>query len=337
MKIAFFELEGWENDIITAAFPADEIFFYKEKLENPSSLDRKDFDAISVFVNSPVSASALDVFPSLKLVTTRSTGFDHVDVAACKSKNIIASFVPGYGDNTVAEFAFSLILNLTRKMYQAIDRLKETGAFSFAGLRGVDLKGRTLGVIGTGRIGKEAIKIGKGFGMNIVAYDPFPNAEVAKEMGFEYAALEDVLKRADIVTIHCPYTPQTHHLINKTNIGLMKKGAYLVNTARGGIVETDALVWALQQGILDGVGLDVLEEEGEIKDELKFLSEAHPNEAQLRTVLENHALLRMPNVLITPHNAFNTQEALMRILNTTIANINGFKAGTPQNQIPGSL
>ncbi len=336
MKIAFFELEGWEEEIIRQVLPDQELILSKDHFdeENPPAAEAKNADIISVFVDSKINAATLANFPNLKLAVTRSTGYDHLDLAALKARGVAAAYVPGYGDNTVAEFAFSLILNLSRRTYQAIDQIKETGLFSFKGFRGFDLKGKTLGVIGTGRIGKESIKIGQGFGMKVLAFDIYPDLAFQKERGFDYVSLEDLLKNADVITLHTPYTPQTHHLINKENVKMIKKGAILVNTARGGLVETEALVWALDNGILAGVGLDVLEEEGEVKDELGFLTKNKPAEGEMKTALYNHILMRRPNVLITPHNAFNTQEALGRILGTALEDVKSFIAGQPKNLIP---
>ncbi len=338
VNIGFFDLEGWEENMIHEALPEHSVQFYKEKLHEYTGSEFG-FEVISVFVNSEVTKEVMEKFQNLKLIVTRSTGYDHIDLEYCKEKGITVAFVPGYGDNTVAEFAFALILNLTRKMYESIDHLKETGAFSYKGFRGMDLKKKTIGVIGTGRIGKESINIAKGFGMNVIAYDPYPNEEYAKQIGFIYVSLNELLKNSDVITIHTPLNDGTFHLLNMGNISLIKKGAYLVNTARGGIVETEALVYALEKGILAGVGLDVLEEEGEVKDEMKFLKEDETvnvmetlggllkeqnTTEKLKTVIANHILMKMPNVLITPHNAFNTQEALERILNTTLENIKGF-------------
>lgn len=334
LKIGFFEAEGWEEPLLRQAFPQAQLHLSPAHLAEGALPAERDFDAIAVFVNSQITAGVLKEFPKLKIVTTRSTGYDHVDARACKKRGVVATYVPGYGDNTVAEFAFGLLLALTRKIYQGIAEIKERGLFSFEGLRGTDLAGKTLGVVGTGRIGKHAIAIGKGFGMNILAYDPKPDEEFARTAGFAYVPLPDLLARADAVTLHCPYSKQTHHLLNHKNIGLMKKGAFLINTARGGLVETDALVRALQEGRLAGAGLDVLEEEGDVKDEMHFLAAGHPRREELRVLLENHILMKMPNVLITPHNAFNSQEALERILHTTIENIQGFLAGKPVNLIP---
>lgn len=322
--IAFFELEGWEEPILKQSFPSDELYLSDKKMNEYDGSGGYDFEIVSIFVNSTADKETLARFPKLTSLATRSTGYDHIDLKTCAERNITVTFVPGYGDNTVAEFAFGLILNLTRKIYAAIDRIKETGEFSFTGFRGMDVKGKTMGVIGTGRIGKEMVKIAKGFGMEVVAYDPYPSEDYAKEMGYRYATLEDLLSTADVISIHVPYLPSTHHLINTGNVGLIKKGAYLVNTARGAIVETDALMQGLESGVLAGVGLDVLEEEGEIKDEMKFLKEENVEGGTMKTIIENHMLMRMPNVLMTPHNAFNTREALERILATTIGNVKGF-------------
>lgn len=333
--VAFFELEGWEERMLRDRFPAASfaLSFSKDKI-GPLELPKEsDAEALSIFVNSRVTKEVLARFPRLRCVATRSTGFDHIDRAACAERGVTVVSVPGYGDNTVAEFAFGLILNLTRKLYQGIDRVKETSSFSVNGLRGTDLNGKTLGVIGTGRIGKQVVRIARGFNMNVLAYDPRPDEAFAKENGVTYLPLNQLLGNADIITLHAPLTNETRHLIHRHNIGLIKHGAYLVNTARGGLVETAALVEALQKGILAGAGLDVLEEEGEIKDELNFLGNGHPNEEQLKTLIYDHILMEMPNVLITPHNAFNTNEALGEILEVTIGNIKAFASGSPVNVV----
>jgi D-lactate dehydrogenase len=325
-KIAFFELKDWEVEIVKQKFSEDELFFSEEKLEQFNIPSQKDFDIISVFVGSVLDKEMLSNFPNLKFVATRSTGFDHIDLTYCKEKGIKVGYVPGYGVNTVAEYAFGLILNLTRKIYQSIDQIKEHGDFSLEGLQGVDIKGKTLGVIGTGRIGKESIKIANGFGMNIIAYDLHPNEEYATEQNLKYVSLEDLLKNSDIITIHAPYTKETHYLINEDNFQLIKKGAFLVNTARGAIVQTEALIVALKSGNLAGYATDVLEDEGEVKDELNYLTKTRLKDDVIKNMLYNHILMEMPNVLITPHNAFNSIEALKRILDTTMENIKGFQS-----------
>lgn len=338
MTTAFFEIEDWEIDYIKTRMHADQnadargsnLYFFETKLNKDNLSQERDFDIISVFVGSEVTKEVIDAFPNLKLITTRSTGFDHIDLAAAKAKNIPVAYVPGYGDNTVAEFAFGLILNLSRKIYQAADRIKEIGSFSFEGLQGFDLKGKTIGIVGTGRIGRHSITIAKGFGMKVLAFDSFPNEDLSKALEFPYVSFDELLTQSDIITLHVPYDKSTHHLINSSNITKIKKGALLINTARGGLVETEAVVKALNEGILGGYGADVLEEEGVIKDERQFLLYGHPEGHNLKTVLADHVLIDMPNVIITPHNAFNTKEALQRILGTDIANIKNFtEKGAP--------
>jgi D-lactate dehydrogenase len=178
-----------------------------------------------------------------------------------------------------------------------------------------------------------SIKMAQGFGMKVLGFEVKPDAAMAEKMGFTYASLPDVLAGSDIVTIHVPYNPHTHHLINKENIGQFKKGAYLINTARGAVVETEALVGALKSGLLAGAALDVLEEEGDLADPTVLLTAPHPNEAALKTTLDNHYLISHPRVIVTPHLAFNTQEGVERILEATVENIQKFEAGSPTNVV----
>jgi D-lactate dehydrogenase len=215
-------------------------------------------------------------------------------------------------------------LALSRKLVDCIERTRK-GSFDLAGLRGFDLRGKTLGIIGSGRIGQHVIRMAKGFEMNLQVYDAFPNMQLAKELGFSYVKMDELLKNSDIITLHIPYNEHTHHLINSRSFALMKRGAYLVNTSRGGIIDTDALVKALKNKKIAGVGLDVLEGECEFIEERELVSASFPQKCDLKTLVEDHILLTMPNVIVTPHNAFNTDEALMRILQTTIDNINGLK------------
>lgn len=336
MKTAFFGLKPWEEEYIkkhAEVQVAQDLTFLPGILDKDHLPEAKDFDILSVFVDSTLDAATLNIFPNLKMIAARSTGYDNIDLDYCRQKNIVVSTVPSYGENTVAEFAFGLILCLSRKIYQGVDRIRETGKFDFEGLQGFDLQGKTLGVIGTGRIGRHSVRIAKGFEMKIMAYDPYPNRQFAEAAGFSYLTFEEVLKQSDIVTIHVPYTKETHHLFNERTFQLMKRGAYLINTSRGGVVDTTALMVALKNGQLGGVGLDVLEEEGAIKDELSFLVKGSAEKHNLRTILANHVLFDLPNVVITPHNAFNTTEALQKILDTTAENIAAFLKGAPINMV----
>jgi D-lactate dehydrogenase len=347
MKIGFFEAEGWEKEILERELSNLEIYFTSERLTKENVKNFQDLDILSLFICSEIDKEIIDSLPNIKLIVTRSTGYDHIDCEYCKSKGILVCNVPEYGTKTVAEWTIGLMLNLMRKIYYAIDQIKEVESFDLKNLRGEELYGKTLGVIGTGRIGKEVIKLAKAFGMNILAYDAYPDENFAKEYNVTYTSLEELLKNSDVITIHVNLNPSTYHLINKENIKLIKPGAYLINTARGGIVETEALFYALKEGILEGAALDVLEEETEIKEELellvKYTADKHGYNADERglndlketafTLWQNHILMKMPNVLITPHNAFNSKEAIERILMTTIENIKKFLEGNPMNLV----
>lgn len=332
MKIAFYEITDWEANYIKQKIPDQDLYFFAAPIKKGESLDL-DYEVVSPFVGSSMSKTLFETSRSLKMVATRSTGFDHIDLSAAKDKGVIVCNVPTYGENTVAEFTFALLLTLTRKIYSSVKRVREQGWFSFEGLRGYDLKGKTLGVVGTGHIGTYVVKIARGFGMKVLAYDPYPKEALASEFEFEYVGLEDLLRRSDIVTLHVPYLPTTHHMLNQQTFQYMKPGALLINTSRGALIDTPAMVDALRSGILAGAGLDVLEEEGFIKDEVVMLTHGHPNEQQLKTVLADHELMYMDNVVLTPHNAFNTSEALGRILDTTINNIIAYTQGKPQNLV----
>jgi len=324
-KVAFFNFKRWGIDGRTHMAASEalkaagvEAMFFDETLDAGHIPADTSFDIAGVFMDSKVDAATIAALPGLKFITTLSTGFDHIDLKAAAARGIPVSSVPAYGENTVAEFAFGLILALSRKICESRARVRDEHRFTTDGLEGFDLAGKTLGVLGTGRIGKHAIRMGKGFGMNVIAYDVYHDDAFAKEMNFPYLELNDFLAKSDVITIHCPYLPSTHHLINAGNIGLIKKGAYLINTARGAVVETLPLIAALKSGRLGGAGLDVLEEEAEIKD------------GNMGPAAE---LVAMPNVILTPHNAFNSKEAAFRILDTTIANIAAFAKGAPTNLV----
>ncbi len=333
MNIAYFFQESWEQDHIKKALPDDAVAFYQGSLADSPSIADRDAAVLSVFVNSQVGEVEMQRFPALKLIATRSTGFDHVDLDAAKKRGIAVCNVPFYGENTVAEFTFALLLALSRKIEAAHRRVIETARFTQEGLRGFDLAGKTIGVVGGGHIGIRVARIAKGFEMKVLVFDLNQNQELARENGFSYVTLEDLLAQSDIVTLHVPYNEHTHHLLNRETFSHMKRGAYLINTARGAVVETRAMVEALAGGILAGAGLDVLEEEGDLSDELKLLAQPTTSMEELQTVLENHYLISHPRVVVSPHIAFNTQEAIMRILDSTIANLKAFSSGAPTNVV----
>ncbi len=332
MKIVFFEVIEADQARITELMAGQpDIVCVADKLTAETAAAHADAEIVSVFVASSVTREVIDALPALKLIATRSTGYDHIDTTYAQSKGIAIATVPSYGSHTVAEFAFALMLSLSRKIFDACAQLRGGGAFDPMHLQGFDLNGKTLGVIGTGKIGKNVIRIAKGFGMQVIAHDPYPDAAFATEAGFSYMTLEQVLPQADIVTLHVPYMPATHHLLNATTLPLMKRGAYLINTARGELIETEALITALESGQLAGAGLDVLEGERELKDELHMLTTDSTHVESYKMMLEDHVLMRMPQVLITPHLAFNSREAVAEILKTTVDNITGFINNTPTN------
>ena len=331
MRIAFFEVEDWEREHFTRGLQGHELTFYREPLDEDLTDQVRDAEVVSVFIHSRITRGVVQGLPQLRFVATRSTGYDHIDLDACAERGIPVSNVPFYGENTVAEHTFGLILTLSRKILKAYLRTSR-GDFTLKGLEGFDLMGKTLGVVGAGSIGLHVIRIAKGFGMSVLAYDVRQNRLISEVLGFEYTSLEDLLRRADIVSLHAPYLPSTHHLINRGTLSLMKRGALLINTARGGLVDTDALLWALDEGIIGGVGLDVLEGEELIKEERELLTQPAAEE-KLRMLLRHHILLRRDDVVITPHSAFYSREALQRIVDTTIANIRRFEEGSPINVV----
>jgi D-lactate dehydrogenase len=329
MKLVYFGQEAWEEAYIKDKLPGLDIVFTLGTVQG--SAGDAEAEMLCTFVNGRVDAPVFDKYPKLKLIATRSTGFDHIDLVEAKRRGITVASVPSYGVNTVAEFAFALILALSRRVCEAHEQITETGSFSQKGLIGFDLQDKTIGVVGCGHIGIHAVKIANGFGMKALVFDTHRDEALAKENNFTYATLEELMAESDIITLHVPYNEHTHHLINLQNISLIKKGAYLINTARGAVVETEAIISALKSGTLAGAGLDVLEEEGDMNDELALLYNPHPKEEELKVVLENHYLMTHPRVIITPHIAFDTGEAIRRILDTTIENIAGFEKGEPKN------
>ena len=264
MKIAFFEIEEWQKEYIQSQIKNVEISFFTEPLSLQNVSSAKDAQIISCFIDSKLDKEILSHFINLKMIATRSTGFDHIDQEECKNRGILVCNVPFYGENTVAEHTFALILALSRKIHQSVERTRR-GDFSLDDLRGFDLKDKTLGIIGMGNIGQHVARIAQGFYMNVLGYDIKQDKKLAKKLDFQYASLEEVLQKSDIITLHAPYNPHTHHIINHSNMSLVKKGAHIINTARGGLIETGALVEALQSEALAGAGLDVLEEENVIK------------------------------------------------------------------------
>lgn len=323
-KIAFFGVKSWERAIIEREIinlEATGIGIFTEELQDKMEVAKK-YDVISVFIYSKVSREVLDKLPNLKLVATRSTGMDHIEIKECEKRGVIVKNVPTYGENTVAEYAMALLLAVAKKIVPAHQSV-ENGEFTPEGLTGVDLFGKTLGVIGVGRIGQKVVQMAKGIGMKVIGVERTPDLKLAKKLKFKYADLETCLKESDFVTLHVPATAETVHLINRQNIKLMKPGSILINTSRGAVVESEAIAWALNQKILSGAGLDVAEKENEVES-ISMIMNPGPSHEDLRQVLSYHLLRDRDDVVFTPHNAFNTQEALERIIKTTIKNISDF-------------
>ena len=321
MKVAFFGVKPWERESIEREIirlPSYGVGIFEEEVQNNPEL-AKNYDVISTFIYSKLDKAVLDKLPNLKMVASRSTGIDHVDCQECDKRKIIVKNVPVYGSNTVAEYTFALLLAITKKIVVANQSVEE-GEFSPVGLTGVDLKDKTIGVVGVGKIGQNVVKIAKGFGMKVLGVEKNQDQAWAKRLGFKYVDLETCLKEADFVTLHVPSIPETYHLINRNNIKLMKKGSYLINTCRGPVVETSAIIWALNNKVLAGVGLDVTEEEANVEN-ISMVTTTKPTKDDLQEILSFHMLRDRDDVVFTPHNAFNTKEAIERIVKTTVDNI----------------
>lgn len=330
MKIVVFEIEDWERASFDSLTKDHEVIFCADPLDAGNVGDYADADIISVFIYSDVGADIIKQMPNLKMVATRSTGFDHIDTGFAANKNIVVSNVPVYGEATVAEHVFALLLTISHHMTEAVKRTRD-GDFHMDGLQGFDLQGKTLGVIGTGSIGLHVTRIAKGFGMTVIASDIAEDHQAAQEYGFSYAPFEQVLQQADIITLHVPGGDKTENLIDAKAITQMKKGVVLINTARGSVVDIEALTEGLSSGHIKAAGLDVLAQEPLIREEAELWRDIVKKPADLKAVLLDHVLLRMKNVYVTPHSAFNTREAVLRILTTTEQNITGFLNGKPIN------
>lgn len=295
------------------------------------AVDLAAVEILMPFIHSVVDRAAIESMPKLRMIATRSTGYDHVDLEAANARGISVANVPAYGENTVAEHAFALMLALSRKVHQAWIRTQR-GDYTLEGLRGFDLSGKTLGVVGAGSIGLHVIRIAKGFGMNVLAYDVNQNRLLSEVLNFRYTDLDELLENSDIVTLHAPAIPPTYHMINRDTLARMRDGALLINTARGSLVDTQALAEALDTGKLAGAGLDALEGEEFMEHEDELLHQTGAEE-KLKVLVRNNILQRRPDVVITPHIAFNSEEALQRILDTAVENVRAFLSGEPRNLV----
>jgi D-lactate dehydrogenase len=334
MKISVFEAEPWEQESFEALKGDHEIRFAEEALDKENGKEHEDADVISTFIYSNLGVDVLEAFKNLRLISTRSTGFDHIELEYCASRDITVCNVPTYGENTVAEHVFALLLTISHNLTEAIDRTRK-GDFSQKGLRGFDLMGKRIGVIGTGSIGQCVVKIAKGFQMDVVAFDVNPSQDASDHLGFSYVGLDELLETSDVVTLHVPGSAATRHLLSSSQFDQMKRGVVLINTSRGSVVDVKALIRALEDGTVSAAGLDVLPEEPVIREEAELLHSVFQERHELSTLLADHVLMRLRNVFVTPHSGFNTKEAVRRILQTTVENITAFARGTPQNVISG--
>jgi len=317
MRIAFFLLGKGQKETISSRLGDHDLKFYSEPLNEGNIEDVKDseilisrFSGLSLKFNKEV----LEKFPNLKFISTMSTGFDHIDLDYCKNKGVVVSNVPSYSESSVAEQSFALILSILKKVPKSIKTV-ESGSFTGKDLECSELHEKVLGVIGSGKIGLKVIKIAKGFGMKVLAYDVIKNNGAASELGFEYAELGKLLAESDVVSVHVPYNKHTYHLLNKENLKDIKQGSIIINSARGEIIDTEALLENLENKRISCAGLDVVENEG-----LELFDDPHFQK-----------LVGLENVFITPHNSANTKEAKKRMLDKTIENIQAFVNGSPKN------
>lgn len=332
MKIVIFELEPWERQAFEDLQAGHDLVYESGRLDSAMAQQYADAEIVSTFIYSSLDREVLEKFSGLKLIATRSTGVDHIDLDTCGERAIKVANVPTYGASTVAEHVFALLLGISHHLIDAVDRTRR-GDFSQLGLRGFDLQGKTMGIVGTGGIGCHTARIAKGFGMEVIAFDVKPNEAAAREIGFRYLDFRELLRQSDVVSLHVPGGKETRHLISKDELEVMKDGAILINTARGSLVDIQSLLGALASGKIAAAGVDVLPEEPVIREEAELLRSAFSREHDLESLLADHILLRLRNVLITPHSAFNTREATQRILDTTRGNIDAFIAGRPRNLV----
>lgn len=314
MNLYFTEVKKKESEIFKKEFPNAK--FYEVELHKLSSAELKEVEVACIFIYSRIDKELIDKMKNLKAIVTRSSGYNHIDIDYCKQKGIKVYNVPDYGDETVAEFTVLLILAALRKMKRILYEVWFSRIINHEKLEGKDLQGKTVGIIGTGRIGSRVIKLLSSFDVEILAYDVYQKEELVKKYGVKYTSLEELLRNSDIVSIHVPLLPSTHHLINMKNIKEFKTGAYLINTSRGEVVENEALLYGLNEGILSGAALDVVESEQILLDEQDI-----SKEQSYKNALINHILLKHDNVIITPHIAYNTEEALMRIIERSAEHI----------------
>jgi D-lactate dehydrogenase len=325
MKIAFFDTHHFEQIVFDEVFCKSEhsVVYFEPRLSPQSAMLAKGCDVVCAFANDCVNAEVLRILKEngTKLIALRSAGYNHVDVVSAQALSLPIVRVPEYSPYAVAEHAVALLMTLNRKIHKSYARVREMN-FSLEGLVGFDVHGKTVGIIGAGRIGTVAAKIFKGFGCRVLVFDKFARSD---QKEFEYTELKNLLKESDIISLHLPLTPDTKHILNDEAFSIMKKGVIILNTGRGGLIETTSLIKALKSKKLGGAGLDVYElEEGVFFNDLSG------------TGIDDDLLARLitfPNVVITSHQAFLTKEALHNIADQTLKNIDAFSQGKLINQV----
>ena len=327
MRLTLFSSKPYDRDSFVAANQAHgfELHFLEARLDADTTALASGSAVVCAFVNDDLSAPVLAQLKAggTRLIALRSAGYNHVDLAAAQALDLPVVRVPAYSPHAVAEHAVALVLALNRRIHRAFNRTRE-GDFSLHGLTGFDLCGKSVGVIGSGQIGAVFARIMLGFGCGVLLHDPHPDAAL-EALGARYASVDEVLAASDIVSLHCPLTPSTHHLINRHSLARMKPGAMLINTGRGALVDTPALIDALKCGQLGYLGLDVYEEEAEL-----FFEDRSDQPLQDDVLAR---LLTFPNVIVTAHQAFLTREALAAIASTTLGNVAAWQAGQPGNRV----
>lgn len=331
MRIAVFSAKPYDKHYLGAAAEgtAHQLDFFEAQLNCDVVTLAADHEAVCVFVHDEVNGEVLHKLAEggTRLVALRAAGFNNVDLEVARDVGIKVCRVPAYSPYAVAEHAVALILSLVRRTPRAYNRVRD-GNFALEGLLGYDIKGKTVGVVGTGRIGTVFAGIMRGFGCRLLAFDPYPN-DAMKELGAEYVELPELFAESDIIALHAPLTAETHHLVNAETLSVVKPGVTIVNTSRGGLIDTEAAIDALKDGRLGYLGLDVYEEEHAVG----FYEDQSASIIQDDTFAR---LLTFPNVLITAHQAFFTAEALANIAETTIANVTAFEeTGTPAHEVAG--
>lgn len=332
--VLFFDADAKLRDFITRNLAAGYApVFLTHSINDANDAELKKYEQaeiISLFTHSDkVSNKKLALLPHLKMINTRSTGFNHIDLAWCQKRKIVVTNVPKYGETTVAEFAFALLLALVRHLIQAKNDMAQN-QIQLNKYMGTDLYGKTIGVIGTGSIGRHLIQIAQGFGMKIAAYDPYPHPTLKEVYVPDLKAL---YKKSDIISLHIPSTPENRHLINKQAFAQMKRGVIIINTARGDLIDTQALYQALHSGHVGGAGLDVLENEDFLLNDDIDPDHSRCNQECLLDSAMNLKLMQFKNVIATPHIAFNSVDAIERIMKTAVDNINQFIAKKPVNRV----